>query len=137
MEKCCQAESCTVLYITLCTAFNHILESFNRFFIALDVIKCLEQIKWQRVRGKHSSPYIFVVAFLVIFITDYSPGNLYWLTLATLYRVAVTSYGNSEIGAHERSNFCYLIRLRHLIRSRSVTNRVVMLRKDLFYHMSS
>ena len=29
--------------------------------------------------------------------------------------------GNSEIGAHVRSNLCYLIFLRHLLRSRTVT----------------
>ena len=30
--------------------------------------------------------------------------------------------GNSEIGAHVRSNVCYLICLRHVIRSKAVTN---------------
>ena len=30
--------------------------------------------------------------------------------------------GNSKIGAPVRSNFCYLICLRHLLRSREVTN---------------
>ena len=30
--------------------------------------------------------------------------------------------GSSEIGKHRRSNLCYLICLRHLIRSRAVTN---------------
>ena len=30
--------------------------------------------------------------------------------------------GNSEIGAHERSHFCCLISLKHLITSRVVTN---------------
>ena len=32
--------------------------------------------------------------------------------------------GNSEIGAHVRTNICYLICQRHLIRSRAVTNRI-------------
>ena len=32
--------------------------------------------------------------------------------------------GNSEIGAHVWSNLCYLICLRHLIRSKTVTNLI-------------
>ena len=32
--------------------------------------------------------------------------------------------GNSEIGAHGRSNFCYLICLKHLIRSRAGINLI-------------
>ena len=39
----------------------------------------------------------------------------------------LTSDGNLEIGAYVRSDVCYLICVRHLIRSRLVTNR-----KDLF-----
>ena len=40
---------------------------------------------------------------------------------------------NSEIGAHLRSNICNLTCSMHLIRSRSVTNRIFFyLRKDLF-----
>ena len=34
--------------------------------------------------------------------------------------------GNSEIGAHVRSILCYLIYLRHLIRSRKVTHRIFL-----------
>ena len=45
--------------------------------------------------------------------------------------------GNSEIGAHVRSNLCYLICLRRLIRSRAVTNRLFLLRKDLLFFMRS
>ena len=40
--------------------------------------------------------------------------------------------GNSEIGAHVRSNLCYLICLRHLIRSRAVTNRISISEKTYF-----
>ena len=39
-------------------------------------------------------------------------------------RLSINSWyldGNPEIGAHVRSNLCYLICLRHLIRSRAVT----------------
>ena len=35
--------------------------------------------------------------------------------------------GNSEIGAHVRSNLCYWICLRHWIRLRAATNRVFFL----------
>ena len=43
--------------------------------------------------------------------------------------------GNSEIGAHARSNLCYLICLSHLIRSRVTDHSVhvdFFLTKDLF-----
>ena len=39
--------------------------------------------------------------------------------------------GNKEIGMNIRSNLCYLICLRHLIRSRAVTNRIFFLQKAL------
>ena len=34
-------------------------------------------------------------------------------------------FGNSEIGAHIRGNLCYFFWLRHLIRSKGVTNRFI------------
>ena len=37
--------------------------------------------------------------------------------------------GNSEIGSHVRSNLCCLICLRHLIRSRTLTNRIFFSQK--------
>ena len=43
--------------------------------------------------------------------------------------------GNSEISAHVRSNFWYLISLRHLIRSSEVKNPIFFFRKDLFLFM--
>ena len=43
--------------------------------------------------------------------------------------------GNSEKGAHVRSNLSYLICLRHLNRPRAVTNRIFSLRKDIFSFM--
>ena len=43
--------------------------------------------------------------------------------------------GNSEMGAHVRSNLCYLICLRILTRSRGVTNRIIVLRQVLFSFM--
>ena len=40
--------------------------------------------------------------------------------------------GNSEIGAHVKSNLYYLTCCRHLIRSMIVTNLIFVLRKDIF-----
>ena len=37
--------------------------------------------------------------------------------------------GNSEIGAQVRSNLCYLICLKHLIRNKAVSNRVIFSEK--------
>ena len=42
--------------------------------------------------------------------------------------------GNSEINAHVGNNFCYLICLRHLIRSNSFTNRAFFSKKTIFLH---
>ena len=44
--------------------------------------------------------------------------------------------GNSERGAHARSNLCHLIYSRHLIRSRAVTNRIFFnLKRPIFIHL--
>ena len=46
--------------------------------------------------------------------------------------------GSSEIGAHVRSNLGHIICLRHLFRSRTVTNRTIFfLGKDLFSVISA
>ena len=44
-------------------------------------------------------------------------------------------YGNSEIDANVRRNLCYLICLRHLIRTSAGTKRIFTLKRTLiFYH---
>ena len=45
--------------------------------------------------------------------------------------------GNLEISSHVRSNLCYLIHLRHLIRSRAVRFRIFYSRKDMFSFMQA
>ena len=45
--------------------------------------------------------------------------------------------GNSERGAHVNSNICYLICLRHLNRSRAVTNRIFSEKKLFFQTCAS
>ena len=40
-----------------------------------------------------------------------------------------------NIGAHVRSNICYLICLMHLFRSRDVTHRILFIRKYLLFFM--
>ena len=48
-----------------------------------------------------------------------------WIEEAsTIYPIVGISDGNSEIGAHKRSNLCYLICFKYLIRSRAGTNRI-------------
>ena len=42
--------------------------------------------------------------------------------------------GNSEIGAHVRSNLCYLTCFRHLISSRAVTNRFFSPKRPLYLY---
>ena len=42
---------------------------------------------------------------------------------------------SQKIGAHVWGTLCYLICLRHLIRSKTVTNQILFLRKDLFSYM--
>ena len=41
-------------------------------------------------------------------------------------------YGSSKISAHVKSNLCYLICLRHLVRSRALTNRIFFPKINLF-----
>ena len=43
--------------------------------------------------------------------------------------------GNSELGAHERKNICYLISLRHLIKTRAVTNRIVFIPEKKYFSL--
>ena len=45
--------------------------------------------------------------------------------------------GNSEIGAHVRSNFCYSICLKCSNRSKAVTNRIFSVWKKKFLHASA
>ena len=47
------------------------------------------------------------------------------------YIMVVVLDGNSDIGAHVRTNLCYPISLKDLIRLRVVTNRIFLLREDL------
>ena len=43
------------------------------------------------------------------------------------------SDGNEELGLHARSNLCYLIFLRHSIRSRAGTNLIFFLSKKTYF----
>ena len=45
--------------------------------------------------------------------------------------MVLTLDGNSEIGAHKSSNFCYLICLKHLIRSRAITYRFFLRKRPV------
>ena len=56
-----------------------------------------------------------------------SPLDLF----TNLWSMVLILDGNFELAAHVRSNLCYLICLRHLIRSKAVKNRIVFLRKKL------
>ena len=50
------------------------------------------------------------------------------------YIMVVALDGNSDMGAHVRSNFCnFLTYLRHLIRSRAVTNLIFFSQKINFF----
>ena len=42
--------------------------------------------------------------------------------------------GKSVVCAHGRSNLCYLISLRHSIRTKAVTNRIFLAPKKPIYH---
>ena len=57
---------------------------------------------------------------------------------ATAVQIMVLiSNGNSEIDAHVRSNLCYLICSRHLIRSRPVTDQISFSIINLFFFMDT
>ena len=48
--------------------------------------------------------------------------------------MALIIHGSSELGAHVRSNLCYLICLGHLIKSRAFKNRIFSLKRPIFFH---
>ena len=50
-----------------------------------------------------------------------------------LYSMLLILGGNSEIGAQLRSNLCYLICLRHLIRSREVTDLIFFFSEKTYF----
>ena len=62
------------------------------------------------------------------------PSSVAQISFMTTPRVLI-SVGNSEVGAHMKSNLCYLICLRYLIRSRAVLNRLIFSPKiPIFLH---
>ena len=48
-----------------------------------------------------------------------------------LRTMVLISHGSPEKGAHIRNNLCHLIRLRHLVRSRAVTDWIFFFPKEL------
>ena len=54
-------------------------------------------------------------------------------SLYTIRTMVLISDGSSEPGMHVRSNLCYLICLRHLIKLRTITNRIFS-EKTNFFH---
>ena len=55
-------------------------------------------------------------------------GNSHELESDPVYVMVIILDVNPEIDARVRNNLLYLICLRHLIRSRAVTNKIVFLR---------
>ena len=47
-----------------------------------------------------------------------------------MWTIVLTLDGNSDIGAFERSNVCYLIFVWHLLRSRAVINHIFFKEKN-------
>ena len=107
----------------------YLILNFNAFFEQLD-------------HGRHIWLFLFFTVFHFNsaqrsmrnrLIKNPCFSSLFWsLTLedsnSNPHTIATTMViildGNSEIGAHVRSNFCYLTPLRHLIRSIAVTNLI-------------
>ena len=63
-------------------------------------------------------------------------SNKYLLSGDILVGTVLLLDGNLEIDAHVRNNFSYQICLRHLIRSRAVTNKIFCLRKKAYVPLS-
>ena len=66
---------------------------------------------------------------ITLYISIMLTNHIYFLLALNMVFVLD---GNSEIVAHVRSNLCYLIRIRHLIKSKTFKDRMCFLRKDLF-----
>ena len=67
-----------------------------------------------------------------ILIKKFWPLHRVIFSFAIVFPMVLILNGNSEMGAHVVSNLRYLIWLKHLIRSRVATNRILFLRKGLF-----
>ena len=65
----------------------------------------------------------------VLFLYNFSGLKI---VLKLLFLMVLISDGNSEIGAHVGSNLCYLFCLRHSVRSRAGTNRILNPKMPIF-----
>ena len=115
-------------------AFKHftiLVENARKFAFSSVLIKVAEPIPFGR--NSDSPALKFQQCLWYIYCGFFREKNIIILYLWWSPRLMVLNLdGNSELGAHARSNPCYLICLRHLIRLRAVTNRIIVLRKDLF-----
>ena len=83
--------------------------------------------------------FIFLFLSLSLFLTLSLPCSALPLSLSlslSSLPLSITPMvlilGNSEIGAHVKSSLCYLICLRHLIRSRAITSQIFFSKKTNF-----
>ena len=113
------------------------------FFLQIEGSLQLEMIFLLQTKRKHSKIQAISNGLLFIFNT------LNWQNTRDMAKSApppnkqkhygccvswtCTYIGTPEIGSHKRSHLCYLICLRHLIKSIWLTNRLFFLRKDLFF----
>ena len=66
---------------------------------------------------------------------NYNKDHRGALLLKIFVSMVLVLDGNTEIGTHVKRNLEYLICLRHLIRSKVVTNRLLFLRVYIFFFM--
>ena len=74
----------------------------------------------------HSRIDLSVTKFPMIRVKDMKPE--------TAMTIALILDGSSELGVHVRSNLCWLICLKHLIRSRAVTDRTYIFSEKAYFH---
>ena len=99
------------------------IPTIRRFFNFLNSIFLNLFSKLSPIWYPEHSLKVFFRAVILCWMTDPLPPGV-----GPVCTMVLISDGNSERGEHVRSNFCFLICLRHLIRPKSVANLIFSLR---------
>ena len=92
-------------------------------------------IKWVKTSWAHSNEWRYPGLYLPCYLGSLSDRFINNVRRKGQCMMVSILDGNSRIGAHVRSNLCYLICLRYLIRSRAVTNRIFFSpKRSIFLH---
>ena len=113
-------------------------ELSRRLQYQLDVIQYNSNISIYHSTLLPTCCLVYLASYILPIFCHYLTAWLAWqvpcVTISTpcSYPWYLYQHGNSQIGAHEKSNLCYLTCLRLQIRLRAVTNRILLNEKTNF-----